>query len=295
MESYKIGSRGEKVKQIQKALGITADGIFGIGTENEVRKFQKAHGLVADGIVGKKTLEVLMPNMDSDMSLILKPTSQLKIEEYHLPKKEYVTGKYKNEYIILHHTAGHDDPKQVIDSWAKDSLGKVATEFVIGGKRGTDGREIYDGKLLRSYPEGNQGYHIGTSGSSYMNIHSVGIEMCNIGWVKNGKSYVNSIVRPDQIITLSQPFRGYTQWQKYTDKQLTVLHDLLIYIANRDNIDLHNGLYEWIKKEGAIKAFDYHQDAYLGKVKGLLGHSSIRKDKFDVVPQPDLVDMILSL
>ena len=88
METYKIGSSGEKVKQIQKALGIKADGIFGIGTESEVRKFQKAHGLVADGIVGKKTLEVLMPNMDSDLSLILKPTSQLKIEEYHLPNKK---------------------------------------------------------------------------------------------------------------------------------------------------------------------------------------------------------------
>jgi hypothetical protein len=47
--------------------------------------------------------------------------------------------------------------------------------------------------------------------------------------------------------------------------------------------------------EGANKAFDFHQDAYSGKVKGMLSHGSIRKDKFDVSPQPELIDMILTL
>ena len=70
---------------------------------------------------------------------------------------------------------------------------------------------------------------------------------------------------------------------------------MLLYIANRDNIDLHTGLYEWIKKEGADKAFEFHQDAYMGKVKGVITHANIRRDKFDLFPQPELVDMILSL
>ena len=206
-----------------------------------------------------------------------------------------MNGKYKNDYIILHHTAGHDDPKAVIDCWAKDSLGKVATEFVVGGKRCFDGRNTFDGQIVRAYPEGNQGYHIGASGSSYMNIHSVGIELCNMGWVKNGKTYTNSLVRPDQIVSLKEPFRGYINWHKYTTKQIEVLRDLLLYIANRDNIDLHTGIYKWIKTEGATKAFDFHQDAYSGKVKGLITHANIRKDKFDVSPQPELIDMILTL
>ena len=33
MAVYKVGSTGEQVKQIQKALGLKADGIFGRGTE----------------------------------------------------------------------------------------------------------------------------------------------------------------------------------------------------------------------------------------------------------------------
>ena len=73
------------------------------------------------------------------------------------------------------------------------------------------------------------------------------------------------------------------------------MRELLLYIAKRDNIDLHKGIYQWIKQEGAEKAFDFHQDAYDGKVKGLLCHSNIRKDKFDMSPQPELIDMILTL
>ena len=48
MEVYKKGSRGEKVKQIQKVLGVTADGVFGDKTTQAVKKFQKEHGLYAD-------------------------------------------------------------------------------------------------------------------------------------------------------------------------------------------------------------------------------------------------------
>lgn len=295
MAVYKRGSTGEQVKQIQKALGIKADGIFGKGTEDAVKKFQKDNGLTVDGKVGSKTLQKLMENLDTDLSPIIKPGQIIDIKEHLLPKGEYISGKYKNEYIILHHTAGHDDPKAVIDCWGKDSLGKVATEFVIGGQRCFDGRSLYDGQVYRSYPEGCQAYHIGKSGSSYMNLHSVGIELCNMGWVKAGKTYTGSVVKQNQIITLKEPFRGYLNWHKYSDKQIESLHELLLYIAKRDNIDLHTGIYKWIKTEGVTKAFDFHQDAYNGKIKGLLTHANIRQDKWDMSPQPELVDMILSL
>ena len=295
MTVYKRGSIGEQVKQIQKALGLKADGIFGKGTEDAVKKFQKDNGLFVDGKVGPKTLDKLMEKLDTDLSPIIKPSTFLEITNYYLPKNEYLNGKYKNEYIVLHHTAGHDDPKAVVDCWGRDSLGRVATEFVIGGQRCMDGRSIYDGKIVRSYPEGNQAYHIGASGSSYMNTHSVGIEMCNMGYVKNGRTYTNSLVKEDQIVKIKEPFRGYISWHKYSEKQLQSLHDLLLYIAKRDNIDLHTGIYKWIKLEGAAKAFEFHQDAYNGRVKGLITHANIRKDKYDVSPQQDLVDMILSL
>lgn len=290
---FKKGSRGDKVKQIQLALGLSVDGIFGSKTESAVIKFQKENGLFPDGIVGKKTLDALNINFDTDLSII-KPF-ELDIDEYYLPKGEYLNGNYKNDYIILHHTAGGPNPKSVVDYWGKDSLGKVATEFVVGGQNCTTGNAKYDGQIVRAFPEGCQGYHIGSSGSSYMNTHSVGIEICNFGYVKNGKTYTGANVSEDQIISLASPFKGYLNWHKYSDEQIKVVRDLLLYISNRDNIDLHEGLYKWIKKEGALKAFDFHKEAYEGTVKGLLTHTNIRKDKCDCSPQPNLVDMILSL
>lgn len=51
------GSKGATVKAVQKALGISADGDFGPGTESAVKDWQRRHGLIADGIVGPATLK----------------------------------------------------------------------------------------------------------------------------------------------------------------------------------------------------------------------------------------------
>ena len=55
----KKGNRGESVKQLQKALNLYPDGIFGEVTEEAVKAFQKSKGLKQDGIVGDKTWEAL--------------------------------------------------------------------------------------------------------------------------------------------------------------------------------------------------------------------------------------------
>lgn len=61
MTLYRKGSRGAIVKQIQKALNLYPDGIFGILTEEAVREFQKNNNLTVDGIVGPATLARLIP------------------------------------------------------------------------------------------------------------------------------------------------------------------------------------------------------------------------------------------
>jgi putative chitinase len=54
------GSKGEGVKIMQAALGVTADGAFGPGTEAKLKAWQAANGLTADGIAGPMTLEKLL-------------------------------------------------------------------------------------------------------------------------------------------------------------------------------------------------------------------------------------------
>lgn len=55
----KRGSEGARVVQVQRWLGIDADGIFGSGTRRAVKGFQRRHGLTADGIVGPVTWSAL--------------------------------------------------------------------------------------------------------------------------------------------------------------------------------------------------------------------------------------------
>ena len=68
----------------------------------------------------------------------------------------------------------------------------------------------------------------------------------------------------------------------------------ILFIGDRDGIDITEGLPKWIKQNGAA-AFEFNQDAYYGKVKGILTHTNTRKDKFDMFPQQELLDMLVSL
>src|ERR687896_2083141 len=55
----KRGSEGPRVAQVQRWLGISADGVFGSGTRRAVKRFQRRQGLTADGIVGPATWAAL--------------------------------------------------------------------------------------------------------------------------------------------------------------------------------------------------------------------------------------------
>lgn len=63
--SYKKGSSGETVRQIQTKLKQwgyydgAVDGVYGSGTEKAVRYFQQKNGLTVDGKAGQKTLDAM--------------------------------------------------------------------------------------------------------------------------------------------------------------------------------------------------------------------------------------------
>lgn len=57
--TYREGSRGAIVKQIQKKVGCYPDGIWGRLTTESVKAWQRAKGLTADGIAGPRTLAAM--------------------------------------------------------------------------------------------------------------------------------------------------------------------------------------------------------------------------------------------
>ena len=290
----KIGSRGNEVKELQEFLGIGADGIFGKGTASSVKDYQKINGLTVDGIVGPSTWDSMGLATTDNSEQTYTTENGLIVNKHFLPVGEYKQGPTNKEYVFVHHTAGWHNPYKCIDSWGRDSRGAVATEFVLGGQSVKGNDTKYDGEMVQAFPEGSYGWHLGKNGSQHMHTHSVAIEVCNFGYIKDGKTYAGTRVADNQIVTLSQPFRGYKDWHRYSDKQIESLHKWILWISERDGIDVRKGLPDLIRKIG-VSAFEFQEDAYYGRVKGLWTHTNTRKDKYDMFPQQELIDMLLSL
>ena len=290
----KVGSRGKDVKELQEFLNIDADGIFGKGTKASVKKWQLENDLTADGIVGPATWDAMGLATTDFSEQIYTTENGLIIERHFLPIGEYKTGPTNKEYVFLHHTAGWHNPFRTIDHWGRDSRGAVATEFVLGGPsiKGNDNK--YDGKMVQAFPEGGYGWHLGKNGSQHMHTHSVAIEVNNFGYIVDGKTYAGTTAHESQIVELAKPFRRHKTWHRYSDAQIEALHKWILWIAERDGIDVRAGLPSLIKEKGA-DAFEFNEDAYYGRVKGLWTNTNTRKDKVDMFPQQELLDMLISL
>jgi hypothetical protein len=214
---------------------------------------------------------------------------------------EYVKEKTIKNTIYLHATAGSHRADFTIDAWNKDrsstkSRLRIATSFVIGGldRNGSD-KDAMDGKIYRAFDEDYWASHLGlkTANNTQLNKQSVGIEICNYGPLtksKDGKflTYVNSLVPESQVCDLGYKFRGFQYYHKYTDKQIESLKNLMLFLSQKYNIDLRCGLFERLDRPDA---FEVNQNALNGDY-GVWSHSSVRKDKSDVSPQPELITML---
>lgn len=140
---YKRGSTGAVVKQIQEALHLLADGIYGAITEDAVKVFQRENGLTVDGIVGPATLAKLIPQR-------LKK-SERKITE-----------------IIIHCSATPDGKDYTVDDirrWHKQrGYSDVGYHYIV----------YRNGQLVQGRDVNIIGAHV-----SGHNAHSIGI--CYIG------------------------------------------------------------------------------------------------------------------
>jgi N-acetyl-anhydromuramyl-L-alanine amidase AmpD len=181
---------GEEIREIQEALNIPLTGEYDDFTEAAVRNFQQKNKLTVNGVVDNSTKELLLAN--NKEGLISTDLSEVKqdISKYLLKTNEYYTTEEKKEWLFLHHTAGWNNPFAVVDAWELDTRGRVATEYLIGGKHIQTLDAKYDGKIVQCFPNHkNYGWHLGI-GNTLVHRASIGIEVCNFGWlVKDGNNF----------------------------------------------------------------------------------------------------------
>ena len=319
---------GEDVKFLQSKLkeygffNNKIDGYFGQNTLMSVVNFQKSVGIKADGVVGLQTWsQIIHFHANKNRSQIVaekvevKETASfvgldgLKIYDNLLTDEEYYKEEISKNTLWLHHTAGGSRPDWTIGGWEKDfqkdengnaeldSSGKqipvrVGTQYVIGRRSSSSDDKSWDGKILRAFDDKYWAYHLGISRNSRMlNSRSIGIEICNYGPLtlnNNGVffNYVNRPIRENEVIELETPFRGYKYWEKYTDLQLENLRKLILHLSSKWGIQYDKGIYD-------LNWFEYNERWFT--TGGLRTHTQVRKDKFDLFPQPELIQVLNSL
>jgi hypothetical protein len=227
------------------------------------------------------------------------------IKEVLLDKDEFYNEVFEKNTLYIHHTAGSHRPDWVCNGWDHDKTTaglslKVATAYIIGGTSTRDLTDItWDGVIVKAFDDKYWAHHLGSkeANNSILNKQSIGIEICNYGPLTLGKdgnyyTYVNSQVPKEMVVKLDKPFRGFTYYHAYTPKQLVALKELILDIARRHpKIDVKQGLHSLMSTPDA---FELNQAAVKG-LGGLWSHSSVRKDKFDVYPHPQLIELIKSL
>jgi len=208
----------------------------------------------------------------------------------------YYDGPTNKTQIYLHHTAGGQNIRAVIDGeggW-NTRTDKVSTHFITNNT----------GQAERLYPDEAWGNHLGLSGSSfsefglnYQNLNkiSLGIELCSFGGLTlQGSKYKSwsgqtipssEVARPvnedGEFIT----YRKYQYFQKYSDAQIATAKKIVVEWKNKYNIPF---------KYDYDTLFTYNKTPFTG-AKGIYTHNSVRRDKSDAFPQAELITMLKSI
>jgi N-acetyl-anhydromuramyl-L-alanine amidase AmpD len=208
------------------------------------------------------------------------------IKQVRLKDNQYFAESSPKSQIYLHHTAGNGNAEGVSRYWnGNDS--RIATAFIIGE----------NGTIVQCFSSKHWAWHLGIdqedfarNGAKYSNLNksSVGIEVCNWGYLKKkGDKYYNyagGVVNPSYVTELDQPYKGYKYWYKYSDAQIESLRQLVVYLC--DTYD--------VPKEYRSEIWAIDKEAFKG-TKGIYTHNSVRKDKSDMYPCPRVIEMLKNL
>lgn len=309
MITLKKGNIGKDVERLQDLLNIQVDGDFGIETEEAVKVFQKKYNLTVDGVVGPVTWGALVAEQDTDLKknipvsisfykeYLLSAGNTIKTNDKEVWIPNYYPGPVKKQWLVLHHTAGWDNPTGTVNYFSKD-LRTVATEWIVGGCHIDGINTEHDGKVLKCMPDGSFAWHL-TIGNNPLHRESIGVEICGFGGLtkKNDKYYtwVNDEVDPSQVCDIGFVYRGNRYFHKYSDEQIEGTKNIILYTQEKYGINMKRGLQEMIKKDNVKVAFDFCDPTVIGLNPGLYTHGNVYNHKNDIFPQQEMVDMIMSI
>jgi N-acetyl-anhydromuramyl-L-alanine amidase AmpD len=197
------------------------------------------------------------------------------IKKLPLKSDQYYPTAQKKTHIILHHTAGGSAASSVA-GWAATPE-HIATPYIIDR----------DGTIYETYSPEFWAYHLGVKGATWLEKASIGIEICSYGQLTPNVAgelltYTKKVIPKEKAAKVS--FRGFEYYEAYTPEQIAALKQLLPYLMDRFGI----------KPQADRKNFWEYRDAKT-LPPGIWSHTTVRKDKVDIFPQKEIVELVNSL
>lgn len=207
------------------------------------------------------------------------------------PSNQYMRNQMPKNQVVMHHTVSGPGVRGDI-SWWLSTAARIATSIIVAR----------DGKIYQCFSSKYWAHHLGVKASNNktLNKGSIGIEIDSWGglvksklgdwhpakWDKIKKKFVaDTRVKPiTKIVEFPDKYRGFYAFEKYTNKQIEAVLQLLIYWGKKYDIPLDYNENMW----------DVSNDALSGK-SGVWTHVSFRKDKSDCYPDERLIKMLKSL
>lgn len=238
------------------------------------------------------TLQPIRPKMDFK-------------KDFYLDPSQYLHDETEKTQICLHHTASGPGVNGDYKWWVQNTS-RIATHFIIAR----------DGTIYLMFPEKNWAHHLGVKqwvfkkanikngNNPKLNMGCIGIEIDSWGPLYEGEKFANAWtgtqVGYDKVTSYTAPFKTIPSspffeskkvagkpahlYEAYTEDQIAATYRLVSYLSKKYEIPI----------EGADTQFSLSKSALTGK-PGLYTHNSYRPDKQDIHPQPEMVDMLLSL
>ena len=242
------------------------------------------------------------------------PVPQPPVKKIPLKDNQYYQGIFTKKHIILHHTAGGSAASSIA-GWAANP-DHIATPYMID--RNGDIFECFDPKYWA--------YSLGVKGQTSLEKATIAIEISCYGSLavamkdhvpspgtlqkfKTGDliTYTGKPIEPAKTVKLLpfrpqvNPFTDKTKpivydgtnkgtsydgtiFEAYTPEQIAALKQLLPYLIDKFKI---------ILQADRKNFWEYQNPATLPM--GIFSHTTVRKDKIDIFPQKEIVDLVYSL
>ena len=205
---------------------------------------------------------------------------------FPMSSRIYSKEKSVKTQIYLHHTAGHqrgDKGKATVDDWNTRESPNLASTHAVIDRNGFV--EFLFSEEYRSYAQG-----VYKSKFDYNKL-GVSVELMALGYKRSSVTLQNYELTPGWVKSVGfnlepKPWRGYSEWQGYTQEQVNSTIELIKYWSNMFGIEIPP-FTQTVFDNMFPEKDKTSPNATSGK-SGLYTHGSVNQ-KVDINPDPLLV------